>query len=131
MTKLLHPLSPSHAILARATASLEAQYLAISSIDVNKYPDLFKSRQDALKYLDFEFESISAEIEFINQQTTKAFKFKAGGEKRSYPSYVTALEKCTELFIQMEQWAIWYESKIAGRRTAKLKAKYSANELIF
>lgn len=130
MTKLLHPLPPSHTILARATASLEQQHLAISSIDVNKHPDLIKSKEDTLKYLDFEFEAINADIEFINQQVTKAFKFKAGGQKIAYPCYVRALEKCTELFIHMEHWAIWHSSKMAARRLANLKAKYSVNELI-
>lgn len=131
MTKLLHPLPPSHAILARATASLEAQYLAISSIDVDKYPDLNKPRQDTFKYLDFEFEAINAEIEFINQQTTKAFKFKAGGEKRSYPSYVTALEKCTELLIHLEQWAIWHKLKMVLRRSDGISKKNAGNNAIY
>jgi hypothetical protein len=71
MTKLLHPLPPSFAILAHAVASLEEQYLAINSIDTDKHPDLIKSRKDTLKYLDFEFEAINADIEFINLQTTK------------------------------------------------------------
>ena len=70
MTKLLHPLPPSFAILAHAVASLEEQYLAINSIDTDKHPDLIKSRKDTLKYLDFEFEAINADIEFINLQTT-------------------------------------------------------------
>lgn len=131
MTKLLHPLPSSHTILARATASLEAQYLAISSIDVDKYPDLIKSRQDTLKYLDFEFEAINAEIEFINQQTNKSFKFKAGGEKRSYPSYVTALEKCTELLIHMEHWAIWHKLKMVIRRSEGINKKNRDNNVIY
>lgn len=131
MTKLLHPLPPSYAILARATASLEGQYLAISSIDVGKYPDLIQSRQDTLKYLDFAFEAINAEIEFINQQTTKDLKFKAGGEKLSHSSYVAALEKCTELLINMEQWAIWHKLKMVLRRSDGINKKNADNNAIY
>jgi hypothetical protein len=130
MAKLLHPLPSTFAILARATASLEEQYLSISLIDESKESDLKRSKKETLELLDFEFEAINLEIEFINQQVNKDFKFKLGGEKRSYPSYVTALEKCTLLLIHMEQWAIWHDSKMAARRSAKLAAKYSANELI-
>lgn len=130
MSKLLHPLPHQYGILARATASLDYQYSIIESIDVTKEPDLKRSKKDTLELLDFEFKTINLEIEFINQQMNKAFKFKASGENRSYPSYVTALEKCTELLIHMEQWAIWRKSKISARRSANLKAKYSANELV-
>jgi hypothetical protein len=122
MTKLLHPLPPSHAILARATASLEAQYLAISSIDTNKYPDLLKSKEDTLRYLDFEFEAINADIDFINQQVTNTFTFQAGGQDIAHPYYVTALEKCIDLLIHMEHWAYrrWRRNrKIESKRTAK------------
>jgi len=130
MTKLLYPLPPQYVTLARATISLEAQYLSISSIDEYKEPDLKRSKKDTLKTLDLEFNAINLEIEFINQQVGKCLKFKSGGEKKSYPSYVTALEKCTELLIHLEQWAIWHSLKMAARRSAKLVAKYSANELI-
>lgn len=130
MPQLLHPLPPSYSTLARATASLDYQQTIIESIDVVKNPDLKASKEDTLKLLDHEFEAINSDIEFINQQITKALKFKPGGEKLSYPSYVTALEKCMELLIHMERWAIWHSTKMADRRAAKLAAKYSANELI-
>jgi|LauGreDrversion4_2_1035121.scaffolds.fasta_scaffold636244_2 hypothetical protein len=130
MSKLLHPLPPSYSILASATISLEHQYSIIKSIDETKEPDLKRSRKDTLERLDFEFEEINLQIEFINQQITKSLRFKSGGQKLAYPSYVNALEKCTELLIHMEQWAIWNDSKMAARRSTKLKAKYSANVLI-
>lgn len=130
MSKILHPLPPQYSTLARATGSLDHQYSIIESIDEIKSPDLKRSKKDTLGLLDFEFEAINSEIDFINQQMTKAFKFKPGGEKQSYPSYVTALERCTELLIHMEGWAIWNDSKMAVRRSAKLKAKYSENRLI-
>jgi hypothetical protein len=131
MTKLLHPLPPSFAILAHAVASLEEQYLAINSIDTDKHPDLIKSRKDTLKYLDFEFEAINADIEFINLQTTKTLRFKTGGKDLSYPSYVAALEKCTELLIHMEYWAIWHKLKIKIRRVEGIKNKNLPNDLIY
>jgi hypothetical protein len=131
MTKLLHPLPPSHATLARATASLEAQYLAISSIDTNKYPDLLKSKEDTLRYLDFEFEAINSDIDFINQQVTKAFNFRAGGQVMAYPYYVTALEKCTELLIHMEHWAIWHKLKMVLRRTEGIEKKNADNNAVY
>ncbi len=131
MTKLLHPLPPSHATLARATASLEAQYLTVSSIDVVKHPGLMKSREDTLRYLDFEFEAINADIEFINQQVTKAFKFRAGGQKITFACYVKALEKCTELLIHMEHWAIWHKLKIVLRRTEGIEKKNADNNAVY
>jgi hypothetical protein len=131
MTKLLHPLPQSHAILARATASLEAQYLAISSIDTNKYPDLLKSREDTLRYLDFEFEAINADIDFINRQVTQAFNFKTGGQEIAYPYYITALEKCIELLIHMEHWAIWHKLKMDLRRIEGNKKKNAANDAVY
>jgi hypothetical protein len=131
MTKLLHPSPPSHATLACATASLEAQYLTISSIDVYKHPDLIKSREDTLRYLDFEFEAINADIEFINQQVTKAFKFRAGGQKIAYPRYVKALEKCTQLLIHLEHWAIWHKLKMVLRRTEGIEKKNADNNAVY
>lgn len=131
MTKLLHPLPPSHATLARATASLESQYLAIGSIDTNKYPDLLKSKEDTLRYLDFEFEAINADIDFINQQVTQGFNFKSGGHEIAYPYYVTALEKCIELLIHMEHWAIWHKLKMAQRRTKGIGKKNADNNAVY
>lgn len=131
MTKLLHPLPPSHATLARAAASLEAQYLAIRSIDTNKYPDLLKSKEDTMRYLDFEFEAINNDIDFINQQVTNAFTFGAGGQDIAYPYYVTALEKCTDLLIHMEHWAIWHKLKMDLRRTKGIKEKNAPNDTVY
>lgn len=128
--KLQHPLPPLFTILAHATVSLEEQYLKISSIDETKNPDLKKLKRDTLELLDFEFDAINQEIEFINQQVNKDFKFKINGEMKSYGSYVIALEKCTSLLIHMEQWAIWHSSKMIARRSTNLATKYSANEQV-
>jgi hypothetical protein len=130
MSKLLHPLPPAYRILATATASLDYQYSIIEAIDDTKNPDLTASKKVTLGLLDHEFNEINSEIEFINLHTTKALKFQSGGGAASYPSYVAALEKCTELLIHMEQWGIWHTLKMTDRRAVKLAAKYSANELV-
>jgi hypothetical protein len=131
MSKLLHPLPPSYGILASATASLEHQYSIIESIDETKEPDLKRSKKDTLELLDFEFEEINQQIEFINQQVTKSLRFKSGGPKLTYSPYVTALEKCTQLLIHMERWAVWHKLKIKIRRAEGIRNKNLPNDLIY
>lgn len=121
---------PAFDVLARATNSLEHQYSAIHSIDIAKHPDLKRSKRETLELLEFEFESINAEIGYINKQTAKSLKFKSGGQSLAYPAYIKALEKCTELLIHMERWASWHKSTMDMHRTTGVAQKFSKNDLI-
>lgn len=131
MSALLHPRPPIYVTLAKATVFLNHRYEIIEAVDEAANPDLKISKEDTLRFLDHEFEKINSEIEFINAHTTSALRFKSGGRDLTHPSYVAALEICTELLIHMENWTIWHKLKLQLRRTEGIKAKNSPNDLIY
>lgn len=131
MTTLLHPRPPIYITLARATAFLNYRHEIIEAINEAANPDLKISKKDTLRFLDHEFEKINSEIEFINEHTTSALRFKPGGRDLTYTSYVAALEICTELLIHMESWTSWHKLKLQLRRTKGIQDKNLPNDLIY
>jgi len=130
MSKLLHPLPLEFDVLAQATISLENQYSIIHDIDVVRYPGRKKLRKDMLALFDFGFEAINLDIEFINSHVTKPVKLKPGSHSSVYPAYISALERCTELLVQMEKWVIWHKATTSKNRSTGVAKKFSQNDLI-